>query len=391
MDTPLVARPVALLEREHEVERIRDVLQSAGRRNGGALMIEAAPGMGKSRLLDEARARAQDFGLRLFNARATELERGFPFGVVRRLFERPVLEADSAERERWLAGAAALAADLLTGAPAGPGSGPADPSYALQHGLYWLAANLAADSPAVIVVDDLQWCDAPSARTLSFIARRLEGQPLALVLATRPLDPTLTPEAATLVADPCTEELRPAPLTETAVAALVAAQLSDQPDDAFVRACARVTGGNPFLVGELLDEVAARGLAPTAAVAEDVATIVPRGVANGVLLRLSRLPATAGALARALSVLDDGAQVGDAALLARLDGAELEAAMAALVSAGVVESGGTVRFVHPILRTAIYGDQSPAERQRLHHAAATILRERGAQPLEVAAHVMHTD
>jgi len=391
MNTPAMARPVALLEREHEVERIRATLQEAGRRNGGALLIEAAPGMGKSRLLDETRACAQDLGLRIFHARGTGLEQGFPFGVVRQLFERPLLEADSAERARWLAGAAALAADLLTGAPVGAGSGTADPSYAWQHGLYWLTANLAADSPAVLVVDDLQWCDAPSVRTLSFIARRLEAQPLALVLATRPLDPALTPEAATLVSDPCTEELRPSPLTEAAVATLVGARLSDQPDDAFVRACTRVTGGNPFLVGQLLDEVAARGLAPSAAVAGDVATIVPRGVANGVLLRLSRLPATAGALARALSVLDDGAQVGDAALLARLDGAELEPAMAALVSAGVVEPGGTVRFVHPILRTAIYGDQSPAERQRLHQAAAAILRERGAPALQVAAHVMHTE
>src|SRR5262249_12457063 len=154
-------------------------------------------------------------------------------------------------------------------------------------------------------------------------------------------------------------------LTPAAVSALVAARLSGEPEDAFVRACVEVTGGNPFLLGELLDEVAARDMTPTAAVAGDVATIVPRGVANGVLLRLSRLSAPAGALARALSVLDDGAQVRDAGLLARLDGAELEPAMAALVSAGVVESGGTVRFVHPMLRTAIYEDQSPAERQRL--------------------------
>ena len=172
---------------------------------------------------------------------------------------------------------------------------------------------------------------------------------------------------------------------------LVADRLSEQPDETFVRACAEVTGGNPFLVGELLDEVAARGLAPTAAAATDIATIVPRGVANGVLLRLSRLPAAAGALARALSVLDDGAQIGDAALLARLDSDELEAAMVALVSAGIVEAGGTLRFVHPILRTAIYGDQSPAERQRLHHTAATILRERGAPALQVAAQVMRTE
>src|SRR5207248_10284575 len=103
--------------------------------------------------------------------------------------------------------------------------------------LYWLASNIAADSPVALVVDDLQWCAAPSARTLSFIARRLEGQPLALVLATRPLDPALTPEAATLVSDPATEELRPAPLTAAAVGALVTARLSEQSDETFVRAC----------------------------------------------------------------------------------------------------------------------------------------------------------
>jgi DNA-binding CsgD family transcriptional regulator len=100
------------------------------------------------------------------------------------------------------------------------------------------------------------------------------------------------------------------------------------------------------------------------------------------------VPAAAG-LARALSVLGDGAQVGDAKRLAQLENADLEAAMAALVAAGVVASGATVRFTHPILRTAIYGDLSPAERERLHHAAARILRQRDAPAIEVAAHVMH--
>ena len=96
-------------------------------------------------------------------------------------------------------------------------------------------------------------------------------------------------------------------------------------------------------------------------------------------------------LARALSALGDGAQVGDAARLAGLADADLEAAMAALVSAGVVESGATVRFTHPVLRTTIYGDLSPAERQRLHHSAATILRAREASVAQVAAQVMQTE
>jgi tetratricopeptide (TPR) repeat protein len=316
---------------------------------------------------------------------------------MRQLFERLLLEAAPYERDRWLAGPAALATEVVTGAPPpastarSPGPSVGDSGYAWQHGLYWLASNVAADSPLVLVVDDLQWCDAPSARALAFIARRLEGQPVALMLGTRPLDPVVTPEASTLLAEPAVELLHLSPLSGAAVGALIAVRLSDEPHRRFVQGCLEATGGNPFLVGELLDEAAARGLDPAAAAAAEVATMVPHGVANAVLLRLARLSPAAAMLARALSVLGDGAQVGDAARLAGLAGSELEEAMAALVSAGVVQSGATARFVHPILRAAIYGDLSPAGRERLHHSAAGILRERGAPAGRVAAQVMHTE
>src|SRR3954452_3494224 len=258
----------ALLEREGEVDHVRATLRAVARRAGGTLVIEGPPGIGKSRLLGEARARASVEGVRLLNARATELERGFPFGVVRQLFERPLLEADDGERERWLAGAAALSADVLTGAPttasAEPGAGgsPSDPGYAWHHGLYWLASNLAVDAPLVLLVDDLQWCDAPSASALAFIARRVEGQPLALVFATRPLAPTLAPAGAAMATDCATEVLRPARLTQAAVAQLVAARLPGATDDAFARACLEATRGPPCLLTELLNEVAARDLEP---------------------------------------------------------------------------------------------------------------------------------
>jgi DNA-binding CsgD family transcriptional regulator len=387
--------PAALLERERELERAHAALRAVGQRVGCVLVIEGAAGIGKSRLLESARNRAAQLGFRVLSARATELEQGFPFGVVRQLFERLVAKADEDERQRWLSGAAALAAEVLTGAPA-PAPGGAvnaggDPAYAWQHGLYWLASNLSGDAPLVLAVDDLQWIDRPSARALAFIARRLEGQPLALVLATRPLDPEETPVSATLVADPATQVMRPSPLTPAAVGAMIAEGLGAEPHDRFIAACREVTGGNPFLLGELLDEAGACGLAPTAAAAGELGALIPRGVANTVLLRLSRQSAAAASLARAVSVLGDGSQVGDAARLAGLAGADLEAAMASLMSTGILESGGTVRFIHPILRTAIYGDLSPAQREHLHRDAMRVLAERGAPCGQVAAQVMHTD
>lgn len=254
MDLSVGGEPAALLEREREIERVDAALRAAGRRSGEALAIEGPAGVGKSRLLQVARRNASDLGLRVLGARATELEQGFPYGVMLQLFERVLLEANGAERDRWLAGAASLAADLLLSAaietpPSTPSEG--DAGYRWHHGLYWLASNLSRDSPLVLIVDDLQWCDAPSARALAFIARRLDGLPVTLIVASRPLDPALRPDGAALVSDPATELLRPLPLTQDAVRNLIAERLDGVPHARFVDACMKVTGGNPFLVAEL--------------------------------------------------------------------------------------------------------------------------------------------
>src|SRR6201989_2936001 len=130
MDQQVLVESTTLLEREHELERVRGALRAVGQRAGGVLAIEGPPGIGKSRLLIEPRSRGEQRGLRILTARATELEQGYPFGVVRQLFERARLEADEEARELGLSGAAALAADVLgvasTAAPeasAGPATG----------------------------------------------------------------------------------------------------------------------------------------------------------------------------------------------------------------------------------------------------------------------------
>jgi predicted ATPase len=114
--------PGRLLEREREVASFASLLDAASAGDSRIVLVEGAAGIGTSRLLTEARARAADASLPVLVARASELEREFPFGVVRQLFD-----------------AAALG----------------DVSSATLHGLYWLTLNLADDRPLVLVVDDL--------------------------------------------------------------------------------------------------------------------------------------------------------------------------------------------------------------------------------------------
>ena len=93
--------------------------------------------------------------------------------------------ADAAERGSLLEGAAGLA-ELVLRAP--DVEAEAEPPFSALHGLYWLVANLAAARPLLVMVDDVQWADQASLRWLVYLARRLEGMPLGLLLATRPAE-----------------------------------------------------------------------------------------------------------------------------------------------------------------------------------------------------------
>src|SRR3954452_11620643 len=137
-----------LLERDGELARIEELLARVDSGAGDALALHGGAGVGKTRLLAEASERAARAGLRVLHARGGELEREFPFGVVRQLFEAPLQAASERERSRLLAGAAGLAGSLLGQEPAGErsgaGSSGASSPLAALHGLYWLTANLAS-------------------------------------------------------------------------------------------------------------------------------------------------------------------------------------------------------------------------------------------------------
>lgn len=151
--------------------------------------------------------------------------------------------------------------------------------------------------------------------------------------------------------------------------------------------CLRATGGNPFLLRELLAELAESGVTPAADAAEVALSVGPASVARTTLLRLARAPAAAVPLARALAVLGDG-ELRDAARLAGLDDATAAPAAAALGEAGLLGEGPRLRFAHPLVRSAIYGDLDERARTQAHGEAARVLADGAAPPERVAAHLL---
>jgi DNA-binding CsgD family transcriptional regulator len=379
-------RDAPLLDRDGELALLRAAVDDLRDGRGGLVLVEGTAGIGKTRLLGEARAAAEASGVESLAARGSRLEREFPFGAVRQLFEPPL--ADAAVRERWLAGAA-RSAEAVFAPPGGEGALAGEASFAALHGLYWLAVNAASDGPLLLAVDDVQWCDAPSLRFLAYLARRLEGVPILAVATLRTgedgADVALLAEIA---GDPATRSIRPAPLGGRAVTELVRARLGPEADARFCDACHRATRGNPLFLHELLKTIAAERVAPDARSVDAIDALGPRAVSRTVLVRLARLAPDAVAVARAVAILGDSADLPAVAALAEIDEARAAEATGALAAAEILRPEPPLGFVHPLVRDAVELDVPPGERELQHARAARMLADAGAPAEQVAAHLL---
>ena len=362
-----------LLERDGELAELGAALSRARNRSGRVVLIEGAGGIGKTRLLDETRERARAIGLRVLAARGGELERGYGFGVVRQLLESAVARASPEERRELLSGAAVLAEPVFSASASTP-PGSADTTQSVLHGLYWLVSNLAERSPLLLAIDDVQWADEPSLRFLLYLAHRLDGVPVALALAMRTGDLIGEEDllrALRLEAHP--PVLRPKALSSQATTILAEARLGRVVSNELGHACHAATGGNPFLLTELLYQLHGAGEDTDAAT---VGRMASERIAAAILLRIGRAGPAAAVLVRATSVLGASADFETACALAELDCTVAAGLVDALARAEILEwgtSSGTLRFVHPLVRAAVYDDIPRSVRARLHARAARLL------------------
>jgi DNA-binding NarL/FixJ family response regulator len=247
--------------------------------------------------------------------------------------------------------------------------------------------NIASVRPLVIVVDDVHWADQPSRRWLAYLAPRVEGLALSLLVALRPAEPASREGPMLALRAEAEAVVRLGPLSADAVGAIVRDTVSEASDE-LCAAVAHASGGNPLYVRELLRVVQLDG-GPVAE--RDPAALLVRageGVAQHVAARIRRLDPGALRFAQALAVLGDGCELRHAAAVADL---EMEAAVrmaAALVRVEVLAKDEAPRFLHPIVREAVEASLVSDERDSAHRAAARLLHMDRAAPGKVAAHLM---
>ena len=384
-----------LMEREVELARIEELLSQAANGAGSVLLVEGDPGIGKTELVHAAVARADAMHLQVMSARGSELEHEYGYGVVRQLLLPTFMAMPAGVQSNVLAGAAHLAGPVL-----GLGGPPDDGQTGIQvpdrgavlHGLFWLAANIAARQPLLIAFDDAHWSDPPSMRFIAFLARRLEGVPILLLLSVRVSD-AAGPAAplGELASEPLTHVLRPRPLSGKVVTELIEASLAGPVDAGFARTCLRATGGVPFLVRELVNALAQDGIRPTAEATALIDRLDPQTVSRSTMLRLMRLGESAARAAEGVAVLGAHASTAHLSSLMRVPQPDLISALDALVSARILQPGQPVEFVHPLVRSSVYEDIPTYLRSDMHIRAADLIAAGGGDPEEVASHLVSAE
>jgi DNA-binding CsgD family transcriptional regulator len=336
--------PMVLLGRRSECEKLDRLLDAVRAGQSRALVVLGEPGLGKTALLEYASERATD--CRVVRAAGVQSEMELAFAALHQLCA-PMLD-----RLEILPGPQRDALSVAFGLSAGT----APDRFLVGLAALSLLSETAEDQPLVCVVDDAQWLDRASAQTLSFVARRLLAESVAVVFATRKPSadfsglPELTLEG---LCDGAAREL---------LDSVIRAPVDERVRDRFVAE----TRGNPLALLELPPGKTAEWL--TGGFACPNARPLSGRIEESFRRRIDALPAET----RRLLLVAAADPLGDPALVWRAAerlGIGAEAATPATAS-GLVEFGALVRFRHPLVRSAVYRAALIEDRQTAHGALA---------------------
>ncbi|MFJ3799761.1 AAA family ATPase [Streptomyces sp. NPDC090088] len=368
----------SLSGRRHETGRLQAAWERCLDGRGSVVTLHGPVGSGRTELLDAFGEFAESQGAHVLMAAGSPLEREFPLGVARQLFQSPLLPPEIVtEAARLFEDGLDPAPDPAWSAHAGPGGpgGPAAvrPAPHLLHRLSSLLLEYARHTPVLLAVDDRQDADVQSLEFLLYLTRRTRGARILTVLCARenmtPTDPFFEVE---LASRPNHERVRLGLFGHEAIADLLAERLGDSAR----RRAAEVyelTGGNPLLVRAVIDDQPR---------AEPTGTlVVGESYRRGVMNCLHRIDPLALRVARGVAALGRPAGTAMLAELLLLANDSPARALYLLHAAGLFRDGG---FRHPSGGGDLLAAMRPAELAALHRRAAELLHTRGGAETHVA-------
>jgi DNA-binding NarL/FixJ family response regulator len=322
------SRVEELFGRDEELARLYGLIDGIGRR-GGALVVRGEAGIGKSTLLEAAAARARERDVTVVSATGIPFEARFAFAGLRELV-LPFLEArDQLPPPQCRALETAI----------GLADGAAPDPFLVGLAALGLLTETETKRPLLLLVEDAQWLDGPSLEVVGFVGRRLELEPVIVLLAVRE-------GIASVVDDWGLPVLHLEGLDETSSTALLTLAAPDLADDLKARVLAEADG-NPLALIEL----------PSAAATAPADSLpLPTRLEQAFAARLAGLDSETRRLLL-FAALEDG----------ELPEPARDPAWAPAVAAGLgtVESG-TFRFRHPLMRSAVAQGATPEERREAH-------------------------
>ena len=386
-----VSLPPSFVGRSRESAAVGESVGAAVTGGIGLVLVAGEPGIGKTRLLEEAAATASRRGALVAWGHSPP-SAGTPAMWPWVHAIGAVLQARPAEAQRrWRDGEIGhlldSAADELP--PLLPDSGA---RFRLFERVTALIGESAAERPVVLIIDDLHWADIPSLELFGHLASRLPGG-VALIGALRDKAPApraeLTRMLATTSRVPGVRRIGLEPLHPLHVADLIRIETGRDPSDEAVAGIYDRTAGNPFFVRELSRLLAERELLTGAGT---VPAEVPATVRDAVLDRL------AGSAEDDEQLLFIAALIGrdvDLRVLAHAAGLDVEACLdrlETLAELGMVASTAdpfTFRFVHDLVRETVVGLVPAHRTPRLHARIAGALETWPAQGESVDERLAH--
>jgi ATP/maltotriose-dependent transcriptional regulator MalT len=334
-----------------------------------ALLLEGESGIGKTTLWKRGVAAAAERGWRVLSTRPAESEAKLSYAGLADLLEASddVLQALPDPQRN------ALDVALLRTEPE---DGSSD-ARAVSAAVLTALREAAAAGPVLIALDDTQWLDPSTASALGFAVRRLDSEPIGLLLARREAGSALPFGLSRAFPEGRIARIRLEPLSVDDLGALLHVRLGASLPRPTLKRLHEMSGGNPFFALEIARAELRGELRPTGA-----ALPIPQTLREDLLRdRLRALPSAN----RETLLYASACSRPTVELLEAVTGsANVAGQLTKAVGAGIVETDGDdVRFTHPLYGSAIYAEASREHRHRVHRRLAETVEE----PEERARHL----